>query len=887
MMKYVMLLIVATLAAAGFALADVVGKVDNTAHAQAGTPSNVSATNGANPGETVVSWDPVAGASEYRVGWLAVADYQANIDNDRWRERFAYSDVNASSSYTVTRLTPGEAYYFITGRKEGDDIAWSAWATLTLNSGALSCPTQPAVAPSTTSDLRVSNGSNPGEVVVSWDVVAGMTGYRVGWLAVPDFEANRDNDRWRERFAYSDISGGSSYYTVTRLTPAIAYYFILGRKQGDDIVWSQWAALALNADAVACPPSGPTQNFPGSAVGGDYDHDDDGLVEVRTLAQLNVIRLDPDGNSLVDIDALPEYLAAFHGALDDMGCPADGCKGYELATNLDFDTNGSGAADAGDAYWNDSAGWEPISLSRNATFDGNGYTIVNLYINLPNLPNAQYPIGLFGSNGGTIRNVVLDGVDVTGGRSRFRSGVGGLVGANYGAIGGSTVNGTVTGEEYVGGLVGHNQGGAISGSTASGTVTGNDYVGGLVGHNQGGAISGSTASGAVTGEEYVGGLVGHNQGGAISGSTASGAVTGEGNVGGLVGHNQGGAISGSTASGAVTGEEYVGGLVGYNSRGNISDSTANGAVTGEDNVGGLAGLNSSSDISDSTANGAVTGNGFVGGLIGQNSSSDISDSTANGGVSGNHRVGGLVGWNYNGGAISGSAASGAVTGEGNVGGLVGHNQGGAIRGSTASGNVSGNDINVGGLIGHNQGGAISGSTASGAVTGEGNVGGLAGRNRGTISSSTASGAVTGEEYVGGLVGYNLYGTISGSTGGGAVTGNGFVGGLIGRNDGTVSDSTASGNVSGNDYVGGVVTSNDYVGGLAGENHGTISASTASGDARGRFYVGGLVGLNWGAIEDCTASGTVTGVRFRGALVGANDGGTIANSIGLGAVTSRQ
>ena len=92
-----------------------------------------------NPGEAVVSWAPVAGASEYRVGWLAVADYQANIDNERWRERFAYSDVNASSSYTVTRLTLGITYYFITGRKQGDDIAWSQWATLTLNRGALPC----------------------------------------------------------------------------------------------------------------------------------------------------------------------------------------------------------------------------------------------------------------------------------------------------------------------------------------------------------------------------------------------------------------------------------------------------------------------------------------------------------------------------------------------------------------------------------------------------------------------------------------------------------------------------------------------------------------------------------------------------------------------------
>ena len=780
MKKYAMLLAIATLTVAVFALGDMVGKVDNTAHAQAGPPSNVSAANGANPGEAVVSWDAVAGASAYRVGWLAVSDYEANRANDQWRERFAYSDVNASSSYTVTRLTPGIAYYFITGRKQGDDIVWSQWATLPLNSGALPCPSQPAVAPSTTSALRVSNGSRLGQVVVSWDVVAGTTGYRVGWLAVPDFEANRTNDRWRERFAYSDISGGSSYYTMTRLTPAIAYYFILGRKQGDDIVWSQWAALALNADAVACPPSGPTQNFPVSAVGGDYDHDDDGLVEVRTLAQLNVIRLDPDGNSLVDIDALPEYLAAFLGALDDMGCPADGCKGYELATNLDFDTNGSGAADAGDAYWNDGAGWKPISLSRNATFDGNGYTIVNLYINLPNLPYAQYPIGLFGSNGGTIRNVVLDGVDVTGGRSGFRSGVGGLVGANYGAIGGSTVNGTVTGNDYVGGLVGFSEHATISGSTARVAVTGNDYVGGLVGHNGGyaiggrPAISGSTASGTVTGNDHVGGLVGENSSGTISDSAASGAVTGDDYVGGLVGENSSGTISDSAASGAVTGDYYVGGLAGSNwaSRewnGIISGSTASGAVSGNDRVGGLVGWNrEQGTISGSTASGDVSGGGEVGGLVGFNDRySTISNSDASGDVSGGGGVGGLVGWNGERGTISGSTASGAVTGNLALGGLVGENRG-DISGSTASGVVSGNDY-VGGLVGRNSD-TISASKAEGDATGRFYVGGLVGLNRRAIEDCTASGNVAGVRFRGALVGANDHdGTVTNSTGTGTVT----------------------------------------------------------------------------------------------------------------------
>ena len=285
----------------------------------------------------------------------------------------------------MNRLTPGTAYYFITGRKQANDIAWSQWATLTLNSGALPCPSQSAVAPNTTSALRVANGSNPGEAVVSWDVVNGTTGYRVGWLAVSDYQAYPDT--WQERFAYSDI-GPASSFTVTRLTPGAAYYFILGRKQGDNITWSQWAALVLSADPTACPgarpttgvpTTNPTQTFPATAVGGDYDHDNDGLIEVRTLAQLNVIRLDPRGNSLVDTDDLPQYLEAFAEALDDMGCPSDGCKGYELAASLDFDTNGNGEADAGDAYWNDGAGWEPGSSSP--TFDGNRYTIANLYIN--------------------------------------------------------------------------------------------------------------------------------------------------------------------------------------------------------------------------------------------------------------------------------------------------------------------------------------------------------------------------------------------------------------------------------------------------------------------------------------------------------------------------
>ena len=537
----------------------------------------------------------------------------------------------------------------------------------------------------------------------------------------------------------------------------------------------QAAALCPNIPTQT-PASTPLQTFPASAVGGDYDHDDDGLIEVRTLAQLDAVRFDPGGDSLVRINDLPEYLAAFPDALDDMGCPADGCKGYELAASLDFDTNGNGGADAGDAYWNDGAGWEPIG---SGTFDGNGYTVGNLYIDRPRVDD----VGLFG-NSYRIRNVVLYGVDVTG-----NDNVGGLAGNNDGPISDSTVSGTVTGNDNVGGLVGRSSD-AISGSTASGNVSGNDKVGGLVGRNESdnandrsGNISDSTASGTVSGNDYVGGLVGRNEvwsyiNGNISDSTASGDVSGNLYVGGLVGGNETrGGISGSTASGTVTGDDNVGGLVGrHESVGGISGSTASGTVTGDDNVGGLVGWNSVdisqihagvfSAISDSTASGDVSGNDNVGGLVGSNGG-HIIDSTASGTVSGNDNVGGLVGGNETTGGIGGSTASGTVSGNDNVGGLVGRN-GWSISGSTASGTVSGND-NVGGLVGWNFGN-ISGSEAEGDATGRFYVGGLVGLNHGAIEDSTAAGNVAGVRWRGALVGVNdRGGTVTNSAGTGTVT----------------------------------------------------------------------------------------------------------------------
>ena len=144
---------------------------------------------------------------------------------------------------------------------------------------------------------------------------------------------------------------------------------------------------------------------------GDYDADDDGLIEIRNLAQLDAMRYDQSGEGSPSADNRAAYYGAFPRAVAGMGCPDVDCSGYELIADLDFDSNGSGQADAGDAYWNDGAGWEPIGYS--ATFEGNSHTIANLFINRTNKWT-----GLFGyvSSGGVIRNIGLLAANVTGGQ---------------------------------------------------------------------------------------------------------------------------------------------------------------------------------------------------------------------------------------------------------------------------------------------------------------------------------------------------------------------------------------------------------------------------------------------------------------------------------------
>ena len=320
-------------------------------------------------------------------------------------------------------------------------------------------------------------------------------------------------------------------------------------------------------------------------------------------------------------------------------------------------------------------GWEPIILF-DGTFDGNENETVDLVIDRP----TESAVGLFGStNNAIIKNIGLTNVDVTG--EHF---VGGLVGANGNTVRNAYVEGKVTGDDLVGGLVGENDGDVLD-SYAMGELSGRIEFGGLIGENREDAtVENSHADVTIEGGGPIGGLIGKNNG-TVTQSFATGDVLCNhsglgGRVGGLIGRNSGD-VTDSYATGEVTmsvSRWFVGGLVGNHRSGQITRCFATGDVSGEDRgAGGFAGRNSA-DIVKSYATGNVDGEEEVGGLVGSNSA-EVTKSYAIGEVTGDLNVGGLIGDNS--GYVSKSFATGLTFGTIRVGGVIGENDSGDVTDS--------------------------------------------------------------------------------------------------------------------------------------------------------------------------------------------------------------
>lgn len=224
--------------------------------------------------------------------------------------------------------------------------------------------------------------------------------------------------------------------------------------------------------------------------------------------------------------------------------------------------------------------WEPIGnsdWSYVGTFDGNGKTITNLYINA-----TQAYMGLFGRiYKSTIKNLTFENANVT----NTENDIGILAG--YAGNGNTLQNIKISntcqikgGNDFTGGIAGYLDGNAYN-CVNYATVQGTEDVGGLFGFysRDGNSMTACANYGNVTASSYTaGGLVGYFESGTIKDCANYGDITGTSNVGNLIENAQSCNLNNVLGTGNVTATsdtERAGLLVGHI---NNSSSTASGIL---------------------------------------------------------------------------------------------------------------------------------------------------------------------------------------------------------------------------------------------------------------------------------------------------------------------
>ena len=522
-----------------------------------GAPSVDAIALTSDPGTAYAAGEEIAVAVVFTKPVSVTGAPQLGLTVGMTTQQMAYQADRSGSEVVVF------TYTVVADEIDTDGVSLAA-NSLTLNGGTIQAKADGTQAASRTHVAVEAHSAHPVDGDTPGLVTAVVDGNTV--TLTYDEALDETSIPWTNAFTVT-VGGATRLIASVRVSGAVVTLTLIS-----EVVHSDSVTLAYSSPAGTPPlqdvAGNPVATLPGQTVTNTtpepiYDTDDDGLIAITTLAQLDAIRHDPDGNGSPTPAGATAYAAAFP-TVTRVVCGASSggrCAGYELTVDLDFDTDGDGQIDADDAYWNDGAGWEPIGVSASAfrtTFEGNGYTISHLFVNR----STTSFVGLFSYTGSPsdIRHVGLLDVAVTG-----KNLVGGLVGLSIGTIEGSYASGRVSGTSSVGGLVGWNLSGGIHASYATGRVAGTSKVGGLVGENLGRSITASYATGRVAGTSKVGGLVGRVQSGEIHASYATGRVTGNNDVGGLVGHMERGEIHASYATGRVSGSSSsVGGLVGTN-----------------------------------------------------------------------------------------------------------------------------------------------------------------------------------------------------------------------------------------------------------------------------------------------------------------------------------
>lgn len=529
--------------------------------------------------------------------------------------------------------------------------------------------------------------------------------------------------------------------------------------------------------------------------------------------------------------------------------------------------------------------------------------------------------GVFDGNGHTISNVLADyyaELDDNGKKeSLYLHNIVGFFGYTYNAvIKNLTVDGKVTGNERVGGIVGYAANGTyISGCTNKAMVIGENRVGGIAGEvgpgtipNGGKVIDNCVNDGVVCSRLYiykqqnpvsqgVGGIVGYvnSDKTVIYKSINKGTVWSSYNL----------AKNSNITWRESNHYDGIGGVAGYVNAGTIEECENNNAVFGERRVGGVVGtLNKDGKVIKS-GSAKDKNNDQINPRI-ENELIDIGAETEEDTVQDKYSArsmcfGGVVGTNE-GGTISECYANDTtLLGYERVGGIVGHNSG-KVENCTAENNhIIGSSVSyesttlkinpfytyTGGIVGYNMS-VIDGCTSKqcdidSLYNAVGGICGFDDKDSDTLINKckTINCNITDDiyhntaynSYIGGIagVGKNIKDSwTEGDTG--VILGHEYVGGIVGRNIGVVDGCH---NMS-------IITGDSNIGGIVGEN---VKGAKITNCYNERFfrgkgtYLGGVVGLNRGNVESCYNTGAIevgdAGLfEHAGGIAGRNDIGAV-------------